>query len=306
MRALLVVNPSATTTTSRARDVLVAALGDAVKLDVAETTGRHHASDLAAGARASGFDVVVALGGDGTINEVVNGVVGDGRTPASELPAVGFVPGGSSNVLARTLGFPNDPIEATAVLLEALRAGRTRTIGLGRAGERWFTFTAGLGIDAGAVARVEAARAKGRRATDGLYVRSTVREFFFATSRRKPALVAELPGEEPVGLAAAVVTNTTPWTYLGSRPVVLTPEASFDTGLDLFGMTSLPTLRTLRTVRQLLNGGPHGKRVVVRHDLAELTLSSSEEQPFQVDGDLVGRRTEVRLRSVPEALRVVA
>jgi diacylglycerol kinase family enzyme len=301
VRALLVVNPKATTTTARARDVLAHALASEVKLDVVETTHRGHAVELAKEATRDGLDVVVALGGDGTVNEVVNGLLHDGPQPG--LPALGVVPAGSTNVFARALGLPNNPVEATSQLLEALLQDRRRTIGLGRADERYFTFNAGLGIDAGAVRRVERARSKGRSASQPLYVRSAVKEHFLGPRHQ---LTVELPGgAEPLRLALALICATDPWTYLGNRPVRPCPDASFDTGLDLFGLTKAPTRVVLRHLTQILRDGPHGKHVVLLHDLPGFTLTADGPTPFQLDGDELGDRTSVVLTSVPRALRVL-
>jgi len=305
MRALLVVNPKATATSVRARDVLAHALASEVKLDVVETTHRGHATELAHQATLDGLDVVVALGGDGTVNEVVNGLLHAGPRP--DLPALAVVPGGSTNVFARTLGMPNSAIEATSQLLEALLEDRRRTIGLALADDRWFTFNAGLGLDAGAVRRVEKARHKGRTATQQLYVRSAIREFFFGDAHHKPVLTLEREGAEPVRLALALMCQTDPWTYLGDRPVRPCPDASFDTGLDVFGLTSTPITAILRHLPQILakNPHPHGKRVLALHDIPELTLTADLPLPFQLDGDDLGDRETVRLKSVPRALKVV-
>jgi diacylglycerol kinase family enzyme len=304
MRALLVVNPKASTTSERARDVLAHALASEVKLDVVETDHRHHATELAAQAARDGLDVVVALGGDGTVNEVVNGLLHEGPQPG--LPALAVVPAGRTNVFARALGLPNSAVEATGVLLQALLADRRRTIGLGKADERWFTFNVGLGVDAGAVRRVEAARAKGRTATQPLYVRSALKEFYFG-SQRRAELTLTREGAEPLELRLALVCNADPWTFLADRPVRPCPDASFDTGLDVMGLTGTGTLPTLRTLAQILakDGHPHGKRVVTLHDVPELTLTATSPLPLQVDGDLVGDRESVHLVSVPLALDVM-
>src|SRR5947199_1705649 len=158
MRALLVVNPKATATSARVRDVLGRALGSDLKVDLAETERRGHAIELGARASAEGYDLVVALGGDGTVNEIVNGILrGDERPgPRTDQPALAVVPGGSTNVFSRAMGIPRDPVEATGSLLDALREDRSRWIGLGRAGspgieERLFTFTACIGLDGSAV-----------------------------------------------------------------------------------------------------------------------------------------------------------
>jgi diacylglycerol kinase family enzyme len=304
MRALLVVNPKASTTSARARDVLAHALASEVKLDVVETNHRNHATELAAQAARDGLDVVVALGGDGTVNEVVYGLLHEGPRPG--LPALGVVPAGRTNVFARALGLPNSAVEATGVLLQSLLDDRRRTIGLGRADERWFTFTAGLGVDAGAVRRVESARAKGRTATQPLYVRAALQEFYLG-AQRKASFTLSRPGAEPIELALALICNADPWTYLVERPVRPCPDASFDTGLDVMGLTTTRTVSTLRTLSHILSkdGRPHGKHVVSLHDVPEMTLEATMPLPFQVDGDLVGDRSRVHLVSVPSALDVM-
>ncbi|MFC1432925.1 diacylglycerol kinase family protein [Streptacidiphilus sp. N1-3] len=314
MRALLVVNPKATTTSGRTKDVLAHALASDLKLEVAATEYRGHARDLARDAAASGtVDLVVALGGDGTVNEVVNGLLAEG--PSEHLPRLAVVPGGSTNVFARALGLPNDPVEATGALLDALAAGSERTIGLGRASteglpERWFTFTAGFGFDAGVVGRVEQHRRSGRRSTHALYVNQAVRHYFGERQHRKAGpITLRIPGAEPVeGLVVSIVGNTSPWTFLGNRPVYASPEAGFDTDLDLFGLTRMTLPQTLRMIPQLLDAsaaGPRGKHVVAYHDLREFTLHSQETLPFQVDGDHLGERNEVSFSGVRRALRVI-
>ena len=130
MRALLVANLNATAMTPRTREVIVRALGSELKIDVAETDSRGHAADLAAQARADEFDLVIAVGGDGTVNEVVTGLLREGVGP--DTPRLAVVPGGNANVFARALGLPSEPIEATGAVIERLRAGRERRIGLGR------------------------------------------------------------------------------------------------------------------------------------------------------------------------------
>lgn len=337
MRALVVVNPAATSTTAKMRDVLVGALGSELKVDLAETSHRGHARELATEAAADEVDVVVAVGGDGTVNEVVNGMLVNGPSP--RLPMLAVVPGGSTNVFSRALGRSQDPVEATAEILDSLRAGRTRLISLGTASatgtstaplvepdpvrasadaaaaesgwtaERWFVFAAGLGFDAEVISRVEARRARGRRSTGALYVREATAAFLLGRERRRPAMTLRVPGEEPLpGLFLCLVSNVSPWTYLGARPVNPSPEASFDAGLDVFAMGRLGPLRMLRTLRQTLARRPdaRGRGVHRWHDLEELALTASRPQGWQVDGDHLGTATGLRVRHVPAALRVVA
>jgi diacylglycerol kinase family enzyme len=315
MRALLVVNPKATTTTERSRDVLVRALRSEVDLTVEYTRRRGHAVALARGAVDNGYDALVTLGGDGTVNEAVNGLMtakpakaDPGQPPAERLPALAVVPGGSTNVFARALGLPKEWPEGTSVILEGLRLGRFRTIGLGLADDRYFTFCAGLGIDAAVIHRVERARRRGRVSTPGLYLRSTVSQYFLRTDRRHPAISLERPGEPAEDdLATVIVQNTAPWTFLGDREINPNPKASFDLGLDLMALRKLHVPSTTRTVSQILSRkpDPHGRRVLRLHDLDEFTLVASRPQAFQVDGDYLGERQKVRFTSVAAALRVV-
>ncbi|MDT4986287.1 MAG: hypothetical protein QOI74_381 [Micromonosporaceae bacterium] len=307
MRALFVVNPKATTTSERSRDVLVRALRSEVDLTVAYTRRRGHATTLAVQAAADGADLVVTLGGDGTVNEAVNGLMAAGAK-AGERPAFAVVPGGSTNVFARAIGMPRDWAESAGVILEAIRERRTRTISLGRAGERYFTFCAGLGLDAEVVRRVERARLRGKTSTPWLYLKSTVGQYLLETDRRHPPIRLEREGEPPeTGLATVIVQNTAPWTYLGDRPVNPCPDACFDTGLDLMAMRALHVPSTTRTVRQILarTPQPHGKRVLALHDLDSFALYADRPMAFQLDGDYLGEQDTIEFLSVPEALRIV-
>jgi diacylglycerol kinase family enzyme len=311
MRALLVVNHRATSTDRRIRDVLVQALRSVVDVEVAYTKRRGHGTTLGHQAVTDGMDVVVALGGDGTVNEVVNGLLADG--PGPSVPALAVVPGGSTNVFARALGLPTDWVEATGVLLEALREGRCRPIGLGLADDRYFTFCAGLGLDAEVIRRVEQARLRGHAARPLLYFRSAASQYLLETDRRRARVTIEVPGEEPdPDLAMVIVQNTAPWTYLGGRRIDACPDASFELGLDVMGMRALHVPSTLRTVRQLLfpglsraQAGPQGKKVLNLHDVAEFTVRATEPMAFQLDGDYLGERAKIRFSGVPSALRVI-
>jgi diacylglycerol kinase family enzyme len=314
MRALLVVNPNATTTTARGRDILVRALRSQVDLEVAYTEHRGHAADLARGAAREGIELVVTLGGDGTVNEAVNGLMTfDGEPPAdraADRPALAVVPGGSTNVFARALGLPGDWAEGTGVILEALREKRTRTVGLGRADDRYFTFCAGLGIDAEVVRRVERARDRGAVSTPALYVRHVAMQYLrdVLGAGPVPAVTIERPGEAPeTGLAWTLVQNTAPWTYLGSRPVNPNPQASFDSGLDVMALRVLHVPSTARTISQILSRrpDPRGKQVIRYHDLAGFTLRAAAPVALQVDGDYLGECDKLELAAVPGALRVV-
>ena len=312
MRALLVVNLKATTTSARTREVLASALEAEMKLEVAHTTHRGHAAELADQAHQDGLDLVVVLGGDGTVNEVVNGLLVGG--PGPSVPTLGVVPGGGTNVFSRALGLPRDPVEATGALLDAIRRRSRRCIGLGRAGERWFTFNAGMGWDAEVVAAVDRRRRAhhtSRHTTPRDYVRASAEQFFLHTDRRHPALSMTGPGREPVtGLHMVVVANTAPWTYLNDRPLLTSPAASFERGLDVYALTRLRTLGTLGEVRRLVRGGPPPRRsarslVHREEDLTELTLHAQRPVAAQVDGEVLGQMTELTMRAMPHALNVM-
>jgi diacylglycerol kinase family enzyme len=315
VRALLIVNPHATSTTRLRQDVIASALRSAVELEVVETRYRGHATALAGTALPGGYGLVLTLGGDGTVNEAVNGIVGTGSRngvppPADSLPALAPLPGGNANVFTRALGMPPDPVDATGKILQALAAGRQRHIGLGLAGSRYFTFNAGLGFDAEVVRAVEGRRAHGRALTPALYLRMALRQYYRITDRRHPALMLEVDGQAPAGpLFVGIVSNTAPWTYLGKRAVHTNPLAGFDYGLDVFAMRKLRTLGTFLAVRQMLSGTgrpPHSRHILTFHDEAELTLRSDRPAAFQVDGEYVGEREAVRFRSISRALRVIS
>ena len=316
-RGLLIMNPKATTASEATLDVLVGALSSELELRHEHTAYRGHAADLAERAAQDGLDVVIAFGGDGTVNEAVTGLMAHGTEPAGR-PRLAIVPGGSTNVFARALGLPNHAVEATGALLRMLRqpGEQTRIVSLGAVrpddepAERYFTFSAGFGFDAAVVGEVERRRAEGKKSTHSLYVRAALREYFRRTDKRNAPITAKLmDGSALPELFMAILANTTPWTYLGPRPIVATPQAGFDTDLDLFGMTTLSAYPVWQTVGRLIASSPKlpaGRGVILRHDLPELTLLAQRPVPFQVDGDYLGPRERVTFRSVRRALRVFA
>lgn len=312
MRGLLVVNPRATTTSPRVVDVIVHAFSDQLDLDVTVTTHKGHGILLGERARAEGLDIVVTLGGDGVVNEVTNGLLADGPGPG--VPMLAPVPGGSANVFARSLGLPNDAVEATGLLLEAIRAGSSRTIGLGTANDRWFLANAGLGIDAEIIAAMERHRKAGRAATPARYFTTTLNAFFRGTNRREPALTLTRVGsdgtsvERHEGVFFAFVQNTSPWTYFGTLPVNPCPEASFDEGLDVFALRRMRVPTALVAARRMLTsstGGSSRGGILAWHDQPGFTLTAVRPTALQIDGEGVGEATEVVFASRPAALRVV-
>lgn len=231
MRAVLIVNPTATSTTPAGRDLLAHALKSRLQLSVEHTNHRGHGTELAQKAVADGVDLVVVHGGDGTVSGVVNGLLGrPGTLPSGPVPAVAVVPGGSANVLARSLGISADPVAATNQLIQLLddyqRRGTWRRIGLIDCGERWAVFNTGMGVDAEVVAAVEAERSKGGKVTAWRYIRASV-PAVWAYTRREPMLTLELPGREPItGVSFAFVSNSSPWTFANERPVWTNPAAA--------------------------------------------------------------------------------
>ncbi|MBF0661315.1 diacylglycerol kinase family lipid kinase [Rhodococcus sp. BL-253-APC-6A1W] len=310
MRALLIVNPNATTTTPAGRDRLAHALSGRTQLTVAHTTHRGHAADLARSAHADGMDVVIAHGGDGTVNEIVNGLLGPSphRGPDPTLPRLAVVPGGSANVFARSLGIAPDPMEATEQLLALLADRTARRIGLGHCDGRWFVFNAGLGLDAQVCEAVDLSRLSGKKATSSRYVRHAITQFF-ASKRIEPALTLEVPGQDPVaGVYYAFVSNSSPWTFLDRRPVHTNPGTSFGTGLGVFAMATMRVVPSLRVVRQLLakQGDPSSPYLLRADDVTHVRARSTRPIGLQVDGDYLGLRTDVEFVSVPSILEVVA
>jgi len=311
VRAVLIVNPNATSTTPAGRDLLAHALESRTKLTVAHTDHRGHAIEIARDAAREGIDVVIVHGGDGTVNEVVNGILGEVGVDGP-APAVGVVPGGSANVFARALGISPDPIEATNQLVDLLSEYRRRKswrrIGLMDCGERWAVFTAGMGVDGDVVAAVEAQRDKGRKVTASRYIRYAVREML-ASARKEPRLTLHLPNHEPVtGVHFAFVSNSSPWTYANARPVWTNPTTTFETGVGVFAVTSMNVWANLRLVRQMLSRKARidAKHLIRDDDLPWLRVTSDTPVACQIDGDFLGPRDEMTFTAVPDALGVVA
>ena len=289
--------------TATVTDLAVRTLAGVLDLDVERTQYRDHARELAAATTA---DLVIVHGGDGSINEVVNGVMTltDGR------PLIGVIPGGGANVLARALGVPLDAAAAIRQIREAVEAGRHRTIGLGLADDRYFTFSAGLGWDAEVVREVDRLRSQGRRESVSLFLRTMVHQYYAGTDRRRPALTMERDGEPPVsGLFMTIVTNRSPWTYLGNRPLLPVPNPDFNSGLDLLALQRLRLTTVLNAVGQMLyvrSRPPRGRDLVSVLGSESLTLRSARPIALQADGEYLGETEAVKFQFVPHALRIVA
>ncbi len=301
-------------------DLAVRSLAGLVELDVERTQYRGHARELAAAARG---ELVVVLGGDGSINEVVNGVMGrnggsdggvsdGGVSDGGGKPLIAVIPGGGANVFARSLGLPVDAAAAICRVREVVAAGRYRTIGLGLAADRYFTFSAGLGFDAEVVGEVDRLRAAGRRESTSLFLRTIIRQYYRDTDRGTPALTLERDGQPPVGdLFMTIITNRSPWTYFRDRPLLPVPNPDFNSGLDLLALRQIRPTTILNAVGQMLctpgrNRAPRGRDLLSVIGSESLTLRSARPIAFQVDGEYLGETEAVKIQFVPDALRVVA
>jgi diacylglycerol kinase family enzyme len=306
MRALLLYNPNATTTNSRTTDAIARRLSGELKLHVEATKRRDHASFLAAGAVHEGYEVVFALGGDGTANEVMQGIAGtDVR--------LGIIPGGSTNVWARCLGLPNDALGATEVMLDRLRNRQERRINLGTANGRYFGVNAGFGYDAEVVRYVERRHRLKRAVRQASFLYSGVLAYQGGAGGQhrwsKADITVTVDGTETVeNVRSVVCCNANPYTFLREWPAQLCPEASLDTRLDVTALTRLSLPSLLRLVRTALFSAdaPDLRTTRLWHDRSRFVLTSTTPLALQVDGDFVGETTQVELRSVPHALSVVA
>jgi diacylglycerol kinase family enzyme len=307
VRGVLIVNPNATTTKDHIPDRVTHSLAGLVALDVEYTRHRGHAGELAA---AADGDLVLVIGGDGAVNEAVNGVMARAGSGGSRPPLIGVIPGGGGNVLAQALGLPVDTEAAIARVKDAIAAGRYRTMGLGQAGDRYFTFSAGLGLDAEVVHEVDQLREAGRRQSASLYLRAMVRRYYRGTDRRVPALTLERDGQPAAAdLFMAIVTNSSPWTYFRGRPLLPVPDPDFNSGLDLLGLWRLGLITIGSVVGQMLwvrSRPPRGRHVLSVRGADAFTLRALRPIAFQVDGEYLGETKAVEFRFVPRAIRILA
>lgn len=303
MRALLVLNPNATTASSVDGESLASVFAG-MDLQVETTQRRDHATELAASAADSGAEIVITHGGDGTVNEVVNGLM---QVPAERRPMLAVVPGGHGNVFSRSLGQPTDALVAARRIAERARAGVSRRIGLGEVDGRYFTFSAGLGFDARVVREVDAGRYAGRSATTPQYVAAALREYMRATPwRRAPITLVTPNGMITPGLHLVIVANTTPWTYFGDQPLHACPDASFETGIDILGLRRFGPATLAQTFAQALTGlSPRHRHLVRLHDLDGASMHSAQPVGLQLDGEYAGEITTATVRAHRSALAVV-
>jgi diacylglycerol kinase family enzyme len=302
VRLLLIVNSSASSVTARSRVVIQKALSADHSVTMTETSRRGHAARLAQGAAATGTDVVVVLGGDGTLNEAANGLAGTST-------ALAPLPGGSTNVFARTIGLPNDPMEATGVLLDALTRRSIRRVGLGSVNGRYFLFHTGMGFDAAVVAQVERHAMLKRYAGHPLYIYAGFATWLRHFDRSRPRFaVHHTDGTVIDDAYLAIVLNTNPYTFLGNRPLDLAPEATLDRGLAAVTLRTLDPVKTLRVVGSALSTGRHlrnSRWVDHRVDLTGLEVTGFGPFPYQVDGDHLGDTDRLVFRHEPAILDLV-
>lgn len=301
MRARLILNPTATTTSAGLRAALVGLLGSEVDLSVVATRARMHAADLAREAVGDGMDAVFSLGGDGTANEVLQGVAGTDV-------AFGVLPGGGTNVLARAMGLPRNPTAAATLQLERLHAHADDRLGLGEVNGRLFGFQAGLGFDAGIVRRVEAHPRTKRWLRQLAFVLLGFREWATSEDRRDAAcVVADLPDLDTDPRMLVTVANLAPYTYLGPRPFDFVPTAGAGHALDVLTARTMSTGRVLRAISRAFADGSHTRDpgVDLVPDVRGLTVQAHRPVPLMVDGDLVGHVGQATFRHRPGLLRVL-
>lgn len=294
---MLIVNPKAGSASPRTRDVIVRALQSDFKLEAHETARREHAMELSAEAVDRDFEAVLAFGGDGTINEVAQPLIG---TDVS----LGLIPGGSTNVMARSLGMPADPVEATSFVAEHLRRGTKRRIGVGGINERYFLFSAGMGLDAEVVRRVEDHVRRTGRKSDWTFIRHALAAGSTEYRGAEQWLRTEVEGKEPFDGVLGICCNAWPFTYYRKWPVDACPQARLDARLDLLVFTKIRTATIPRIIRSLFTGGGHIRWRNTRyfHDIPTIRWTASIPKPVQVDGDYVGNWASATLTHVPDAL----
>jgi diacylglycerol kinase family enzyme len=296
---VVVTNPVARRTRPHLTRFVADSLSEVAKVRVAQTTHRNHATELAAQAAAEGADLVVALGGDGTVNEVLQGV-------ALTDTALAVLPGGSTNVYARILDLPRSLVGATAALRAAIEADRRRIVPAGRADDRWFAWCAGFGYDAEVVHEVEVhprmKRWLGQPSflVHGVGVRRRLR-----AERIRVQAGQDEPAVEVGG--GVVICKADPYTFLGPLPSRMCPDAVLDGGLDCTAMTDLRLSSLLRVMRRALTGRDvlGLGSVTAWHDRASFDLHAERPLAVHTDGDPVGTAHHLHVRVVPEAVTLV-
>ena len=310
-RMLLIVNPYATTVSDRLKNLVVYALQGRFDVEAVTTQAQNHATEIGREAHDGGYDVVVAFGGDGTLNEVANGLAG------TDLP-VAVLPGGSTNVVCRTLGIPNDVVDATEHLLSLLDDWQPRKIDLGMVDQRYFVFACGVGIDATVVRRVDSNPKLKSTAGPYYYSWAGISGFYRKYLVNPVRVRTSIDGHEPVEGVTTIVQNSDPLTYFASRPIRVCEGIGIDDGTLSMAVLKRATQRDMPTLISRLfsetRPAAHHKQVVhfddVAHAVVETASTGKDGRPrpfpLQVDGDYIGERDRVELRAAPGALTIVA
>lgn len=300
MRILLIVNSFATSVTARNTVVIQRRLGRGHTVELVETNRRGHATRFAHDAARRGVDVVIGFGGDGTLNEVATGIAGTDT-------ALGVLPGGSTNVFARTLGMPNDPVEAVERLAGGIDAGDFRRIGLGRVNGRFFCFHTGVGFDAAVVKAVEKRASLKRWLGHPLFISAGLTTWLRGYDRTRPHFRVTTPEGVLDDGFFTIVLNTNPYTYLGNRPLDLSPAATLDRGLVAVTFRTLRAMAIFRSLAGALRGGGVKETAYLDEqcDLEHFVIESAEPFPYQVDGDYLGELNRLEFLYVPDAVRLV-
>jgi len=303
-RMLVIVNPIATTMSDRLKHLVVYALQGRYQVTAIDTQRQGHAIELCREAAEQGFDVVVAFGGDGTVNEAANGLAGF-PTPLTCLP------GGSNNVFCKMLGIPNDVVDATEHLLRLPDRWEPRAVDLGRVNGRWFTFAAGVGLDASVVERVDRHPHLKARFGAWYYAEAAVATFLRRYVVSPPRLELDVDGRSVRGVSA-FFQNGEPYTYFKSRPVNLVEGARLDSG-SLAGVMltrarpyDVPTV-TFRALSGAARIAKH-RGVSAFADVRRVLVRSLDGRhvPTQVDGDYIGDEETVDISVSRGALQVVS
>jgi diacylglycerol kinase family enzyme len=309
-RMLLIVNPYATTVSDRLKNLVVYALQGRYEVETVATEAQNHATEIGREVRDHGYDVVVAFGGDGTLNEVANGLAG------TDVP-VSVLPGGSTNVVCRTLGIPNDVVDATEHLLALVDEWAPRRIDLGKAGERHFVFSCGVGIDATVVKRVDAHPRLKSRAGPYYYSWAAISAFYRSYVVNPVRLRVEI-GDEAIEGVTALAQNSDPFTYFASRPIRVCEGVEIGDGTLSLGVLKRAAQRDMPTLipRLFSEKRPGARHRQIKHfeDLTAAAVTSISDTkdgvtrpfPVQVDGDYIGERTRLELSVAPGALTIVA
>lgn len=276
------------------------ALAEHHEVELAMTSRRGHASRLARGAAATGTDIVAVLGGDGTLNEAANGLAGTDC-------ALAALPGGSTNVFARTIGLADEPLDATQQLVSAIEADSVESVGLGEVEGRYFLFHCGSGFDAAVVQQVERRSALKRYAGHPLFLWAGFDTWLRHYDRTKPRMAVRHEKGGVDDSYFTVVLNTDPYTYFGSRPLSLAPEATLESGLSVVALRTLSLGTMTGLLTDLFRGKPLEDNDLVHtaHDLTDLVLIGHYPFPHQLDGDYLGSTERLKFSWRPQVLRLV-